>query len=83
MSDYVNSLVIFSGSAIESMGIKNLLESKGVGVFEVNALMSSIEPWAVSPGGFGASVLKVQEEDYDNAVKIIADYNNGVNDLDA
>ena len=82
MSDYAKSVVIFSGSAIESMGIKNLLESNDIPVFEDNALMASIEPWAVSPGGFGSAVLKVEEEDYEKALKVIADYNNGVNDLE-
>ena len=81
MSDFIKTVENFSGSSIESMGIMNLLESNGIPVYEDNALMATIEPFAVSPGGFGSSVIKVAEEDYEKALKVLEDYNNGINEI--
>ncbi|REG91130.1 putative signal transducing protein [Flavobacterium aquicola] len=68
---------IFSGSYIEVMNIKNLLESINIEVFTQNENMANIEPWAVSSGGFNPVILKVNDEDFDKAKKIIEDYENG------
>jgi hypothetical protein len=81
MDDFIKTTEIFRGSSIESMGIMNLLESNGIPVYEDSALMATIEPFAVSPGGFGSSIIKVAQEDYDKALKVIEDYNNGVNEI--
>ena len=81
MSNFTKTVEIFSGSSMESMGIMNLLESNGIPVYEDNALMATIEPFAVSPGGFGSSVIKVAEEDYDKAMNVLDDYNNGINEI--
>jgi len=81
MSNFIKTVAIFSGSSIESMGIMNLLESNGIPVYEDNALMATIEPFAISPGGFGSSVIKVAEEDYEKALKVLDDYNNGINEI--
>ena len=66
---------IFRGSNIESMNIRNLLESRNIHVFVINELMSSIEPWVVSPGGNNPTILKVNEQDYKNALDVIEEYN--------
>ncbi|MFG6687900.1 putative signal transducing protein [Mariniflexile sp. HNIBRBA6329] len=68
---------IFSGSVEETMIIRNLLESKNIQVFLTNQLMASIEPIAVSSGGFNAVTLKINEEDFEKAKKVLEDYNNG------
>jgi hypothetical protein len=67
---------IFSGTFSETMTIKNLLESKNVNVFAANELMSNIEP-TISAGGFDPVILKVSDEDFELAQKIIEDYQNG------
>ncbi|MBP0904330.1 putative signal transducing protein [Mariniflexile gromovii] len=68
---------IFSGSVEETMIIRNLLESKNIQVFLTNQLMASIEPIAVSSGGFNAVTLKINEVDFEKAKKILEDYNKG------
>ena len=52
---------IFRGSNIESKNIRNLLESRNIYVFVLNQLMSSIEPWVISPGGNKPTILKVNK----------------------
>ena len=73
---------ILSGSYIEIMSIKNLLESHNISVFIDNEYMSTIQPWSVTAGGNAPAILKVQEKDYDNASKILDGYNKGEYRLD-
>lgn len=68
---------IFRGTFIETMNIRNLLESINIEVFTQNENMGTIQPWTVSSGGFSPVILKVNEEDFDKAKKIIEDYENG------
>jgi hypothetical protein len=68
---------VFSGDLIESKNIQNLLESENLEVFAVNQYMSSIEPWALTPGGFKPVTLKVNDLDFEKAKKIVEDYVSG------
>ena len=68
---------IFRGTYFEAMNIRNLLENENIEVFTQNENMSSIEPWAVTSGGFNPVILKVNDEDFETAKKIIEDYENG------
>ncbi|OOG66777.1 DUF2007 domain-containing protein [Flavobacterium sp. A45] len=68
---------LFSGTYFEAMNIRNLLENENIEVFTQNENMSSIEPWAVTSGGFNPVILKVRNEDFENAKKIIEDYESG------
>ena len=73
---------VFRGNVNEAMIIRNLLESENIQVFLTNELMASIEPIAVTSGGFNAVTLKVNEEDFEKAKRILDDYNNGDLSLD-
>jgi hypothetical protein len=73
---------IFSGELIEAMNIRNLLENENIEVFTVNKYMSSIEPWAVSPGGFKPLILQVNDEDFERAKKVLEDYGSGKLEVD-
>lgn len=73
---------IFSGDLIESMNIQNLLENENIEVFIANQFMSSIEPWALTPGGFKAITLKVNDIDFEKAKKIVEDYVSGKLEID-
>lgn len=73
---------VFSGSPFEGMAVKNILENNEIEVFEINSTMASIEPWAVTAGGFNPFILKVSAEDFEKATKIIEAYNNGDYSLD-
>ena len=68
---------VFSGSPFEGMAVKNILENNEIEVFEINSTMASIEPWAVTAGGFNPFILKVSDENFEKATKIIEAYNNG------
>jgi hypothetical protein len=68
---------IFSGTFSETMNVKNLLENINIEVFTQNKNMANIEPWAISSGGFNPVILKVKDEDFEKAKKLIEDYQNG------
>ena len=73
---------IFSGEFVEAMNIRNLLETENIEVFTVNEYMSNIEPWVVRPGGFKPVLLKVNDEDYEKAKKVVEDYGSGKLDIE-
>lgn len=73
---------VFNGDLIESKNIQNLLESENLEVFAVNQYMSSIEPWALTPGGFKPVILKVNDVDFEKAKKIVEDYVSGNLEID-
>jgi hypothetical protein len=73
---------IFSGDFNETMNVRNLLENINIEVFTENGNMSSIQPWIVSPGGFNPVILKVNNEDFEKAQKVIEDYKSGKLNID-
>ena len=79
MSDHKQ---VFSGSPFEGMAVKNILENNEIKVFEINSTMASIEPWALTAGGFNPFILKVSAEDFEKATKIMEAYYNGEYSLD-
>jgi hypothetical protein len=68
---------IFRGTFSEVMNIRNLLEDNNIEVFTENEYMSNIQPWIITAGGFNPMILKVNNEDFETAQKIIADFENG------
>lgn len=68
---------IFIGEYFEAKNIQNLLEIENIKVFVANQYMSGIEPWVVSPGGFNPIILKVNNEDFEQANKLVEEYRNG------
>ena len=68
---------LFRGTYFEAMNIRNLLENEKIEVFTQNENMSTIEPWVVTSWGSNPVILKVNNEDFENAKKIIEDYQNG------
>lgn len=73
---------ILRGSYIEVVSIKNLLESHNISVFIGNEYISTIQPWSISSGGVAPAILKVQENEYEKATKIMDNYNKGEYSLD-
>lgn len=76
-------VIIFSGEYIETIGIKNLLSSFSIESYIANEYMSSIKPSFLSAGGFNTVFLQVNEEDFEDAKKILDDYNKGKFTLDS
>ena len=68
---------IFSSDFNEVMIVKNLLENASIEVYLINQTMSSIEPWVISSAGYKPVLLKVSDEKFDNALKIIDGYKSG------
>ncbi len=73
--------IIFIGPYSEAMILKNLLENSGITVYTQNEAMSTIEPVAISAGGYNTVTLKVAEEDFQQANEILTGYNSGAFDL--
>lgn len=71
-------LGVFSGGYAESVILKALLESYDIVVYQENFLLSTIKPWAISSGGFDASILRVDDNDLERAKRIIEDYNDNL-----
>lgn len=65
---------IFSGNFTESLVVKNLLESYMISVYYDNSLMAVFNPWGVTVGGMNKAKLRVQEDDYERAKKIVDNY---------
>ena len=59
------------------MNIRNIFENINIEVFTQNENMGTIQPQTITSGGFNPVILKVKDEDYENAKKIIEDYENG------
>lgn len=72
---------IFIGTYLEAMNIKNLFESNKIDAFLLNESMSSIEP-VIAAGGFKSAILQVRHEDFENAAKILKEYEEGNLNLD-
>jgi hypothetical protein len=67
---------IFSGTYIEALNIKNLIESNKIEVFFLNETMSIIEP-VISSGGFNSAILQVRQADFEKVKKLLQAYENG------
>ncbi|MHA4896479.1 putative signal transducing protein [Pedobacter sp. PWIIR3] len=68
-------LPVFTGETWQAKMIQNVLEANNIFVQLKNGLMSSIEPWAVTPGGFGAAEVLVPNADYDKAMELLEEFN--------
>lgn len=68
-------LPVFRGEMWQATMLQNVLEANDIFVQVKNGLMSSIEPWAVTAGGFGAAEVLVPKDDYDMALKILEEFN--------
>ena len=68
-------VTVFTGEIWQATMIQNVLEANNIFVQLKNSLMSSIEPWAVTPGGFGAAEVLVPKGDYDAAIKLLEEFN--------
>ncbi|MCD9573781.1 hypothetical protein [Flavobacterium soyae] len=78
MIEQQNRMSIHQGSREQAIILKALLESFSIMVFEDSSLMSVFNPWGVLIGDVNSVKLKVKEEDYTKAKKIIDDFNAGL-----
>lgn len=78
MIEQQNRMSIHQGSREQAIILKALLESFSIMVFEDSSLMFVFNPWGVLIGDVNSVKLKVKEEDYTKAKKIIDDFNAGL-----
>lgn len=76
-----NIQMVFEGSEYEAPIIKSLLERNGIIVYQVNYIMSTIEPWLINSAGYKPAILKVNYENIIAAKKIILEYNENILNL--
>ncbi|MBY0462980.1 MAG: DUF2007 domain-containing protein [Alphaproteobacteria bacterium] len=72
---------IFTGTYLEAMNIKSLLNNNKIDSFLLNEAMSNIEP-VITPGGVNPAILQVRAEDFENATQLLEDYEKGNLNLD-
>lgn len=72
---------IFSGTYLEALNIKNLFENNKIDTVLLNETMSIIEP-VITSGGFNSAILQVRPEDFENAIKLLQEYEKGNLNLD-
>lgn len=77
MIEQQSRISVHKGSREQAIILKVLLESFSIMVFEDSSLMSVFNPWGVLIGDVNSVKLKVKEEDYTKAKKIIDDFNAG------
>ena len=68
---------IFNGNYSEVINLKNLLENSNIETFIQNENMGTIQPWTLTSGGLNPIILKVEDQNFEEAMKIIEDYKNG------
>jgi hypothetical protein len=67
-------IVIYKGDFSEALIIKNLLTNNKIYFFIENEIMSNLQPWSVSAGGFNPFTIKIKVEDFEKAKDIIENY---------
>lgn len=67
---------VFSGTPWQAGMVKSLLENAEIEAFLKDAIMGTLNPWWVSPGGAGSVSVYVSGKDYEKALLIVSDYEN-------
>lgn len=67
---------VFAGELWQATMIQNILEDNEIQVFLENELMGTIAPWRVVAGGFNPVKVVVSSLDYEQAIKLIEEFNN-------
>jgi hypothetical protein len=73
-SNEIIPVEVFSGKIWEAEMVKSLLENAEIQVFLKDEINGTLTPWVVSPGGLGSVKVVVSNLDFDNAKKIVDEY---------
>ncbi|NEU09960.1 DUF2007 domain-containing protein [Flavihumibacter sp. R14] len=71
----IKLIEVFAGELWQSTMIQNILEDNQIQVSLENELMGTIAPWRVVASGFNPVKVIVSSSDYEQAVKLIQEYN--------
>ncbi|MBC8054096.1 MAG: DUF2007 domain-containing protein [Sphingobacteriaceae bacterium] len=66
---------VFSGELWQVTMMQNILADNQIQSYLENSLMSTIEPWVVTAGGFKTVKLIVSDKDYAKSLNLIEEYN--------
>jgi len=72
-------VLVASGTYSDASMIKLLLENEGIPAMLKDDFMGTIAPYATSPGGAGSVKVLVFEKDFEQALKIIEEFNQSRN----
>ncbi len=65
---------VFAGTAWEAGLVKSMLEDMEIEAFLKDQIMGIMNPWYVTPGGFGSIKVVVAHQDEEKAKKVVEDY---------
>lgn len=66
----------FAGELWQATMIQNILEDNQIKAFLENELMGTVQPWTVVAGGLNPVKVIVSSANYEQATKLIEEYNN-------
>ena len=72
--DELSPVVVFAGTQWEAAFVKSMLEDNEIDAFLKDEIFGTLEPWAVSPGGFGPVKVIVPIHDEERAKKVVDEY---------
>jgi hypothetical protein len=72
-------VLVASGTYSDASMIKLLLENEDIPAMLKDDFMGTIAPYATSPGGAGSVKVLVFEKDFEQALKIIEEFNKSRN----
>lgn len=74
--NYIKPVEVFAGELWQATMIQNILEDNQIQVFLENELMGTIAPWRVEAGGLNPVKVIVSNADFEQATKLIEEFNN-------
>jgi len=72
--DDVELIEIFAGTMWQAGMVKSLLENAEIEAYLTDEIMGALYPWYTAPGGAGSIKVFVSSQDFDNAKRIVNDF---------
>ena len=69
---------VFSGTIWEAELVKSMIEDAKIQTYIKNEIMGTLNPWWVAPGGAGSVTVVVSSLDYEEAKKVVIDYEKNI-----
>jgi hypothetical protein len=71
---HIKLIEIFAGTLWQAGMVKSLLEDSGIQAFIADEIIGTLNPWWTAPGSAGAIKVCISSADYNNAKKIVDQY---------
>ena len=78
MKDENEPVEVYSGSIWEAELVKSLLEDAEIETFLKDENIGTLAPWYSAPGGAGSVRVVVSFHDYENARRIVEEYEKNI-----